>query len=135
MTFVILRASNDYETMVRVAAECLGKMGVLFATNGDAALIEYEKLAPPYFRVVVEPNRVPTARNFPTRSISAPKGSTVEIRFGPDARPEDLAAAGAEARRFLNLLIGELPTKPWAGLGGFLLNNEEKKWKRSFAER
>jgi hypothetical protein len=118
--------------MVRVSEESLRKLQLVFLKNGHEKLTEFEVTRPAYFRVVVEPNHIPKSRNFILLpSITAPKGSTLDIRFDVDADSEEISIATQHAKRFLRLLADSLPSKPWVGLGALESRREENKWKSS----
>ena len=126
-----LRSSIDYDTMVLQTSECLKKLDVEYVTNGHDSITEFEVTQPVYFRLVLEPNKIPKVRSFAIlQSISAPTGSTLEIRFGLDDEPDQVSLASSNVIRFLRLLIASLPKKPWTGLGLMESGNEEKKWKQ-----
>jgi hypothetical protein len=122
----LLKASNDYKTLTNFAEQSLTKLGFSFIKNGTELLTEFE-INDPYFRVVIEPSKVPRMHKFPVYSLAASKGSTVEIRFRLNAQDQELKMATEKARHFIQSLIQDLPVKPWVGLGGFF-NREEKKW-------
>ncbi|MHB1908103.1 MAG: hypothetical protein ACYCQJ_04420 [Nitrososphaerales archaeon] len=130
----LLRSSIDYETMVRETSECLKKLDVEYVTNGHDFITEFEVTQPAYFRLVLEPNKIPKVRSLAImQSISAPTGSTLEIRFGLDDEPDQVSLASSNVIRFLRLLIESLPKKPWMGLGMMESGSEEKKWKQWLA--
>lgn len=130
MVVIFLRASTDFETMVRSSEESLLKLNFQFAKNSSLTVTEFEVAAPVYFRVVVEPNKMPTVKRLLLPSIEAPKGTTIDIRFDIDSEPEDLEIGMKHARRFIQALVNTLPSKPWTGLKG----REEKRWKGLFLE-
>lgn len=123
----MLKASNDYITTVKATEECLRKLELTYVKNGNDKLAEFE-IGERFFRIVVEPSKMPQVHNFPVRSLSLPKGSTIEIRFDIDLGEGDLRIATEQAKLFVEKLINELPVKPWNGLGGFL-NREERNWR------
>ncbi len=129
MSFAFLKASTDYPTMVRTSEEALKQLCLLFVKNGHQTLTEYEVTRPAYFRIVIEPNKIPKSRNLFMPSISAPKGSTLDVRFGLDSDNEEAHQAAENAKEFLRLLVNSLPSKPWIGLGTLESGREEKRWK------
>jgi hypothetical protein len=132
LQFPLLKASTDYNTLVSASEESLRKMEVEFIKNGHQTLTEFETTGPAYFRIVIEPNKLPKSRNFFIPSISPPKGSTLDIHFQLDGTDEDFSEATQLVKGFIRLLVDSLPAKPWSGLGTFESGREEKKWKSSF---
>ncbi len=130
---MFLKASADYDQVVNSAEACLSKLYFEFQRNGKADLAEFEIIHPAYFRIVIEPDKMPKTRNLLMPSISPPKGSTIEIRFGLDDTGQ--TEASKLARYFLRELIKTLPEKPWNGLGSRESAKEEKRWKEQIEER
>ncbi|MGA2875300.1 MAG: hypothetical protein ABSE82_07150 [Nitrososphaerales archaeon] len=126
---MFLKASADYNNMVTLAERCLRDLLFVFQRSGTVQLSEFEIIRPAYFRVVIEPNRIPKTWNFLLPSITAPKGSTIEIRFGTDSTPEEATKASENVREFLRALTKALPEEPWKGLHSRESAREEKRWK------
>lgn len=127
--FTFLRASTDYKTLVKAADESLRSLGLSFTRNGHETVTEFEISSPAYFRIVIEPSRMPKSQNLLIPTITPPKGSTVDIRFDLDSSEDELLVATKQARSFVSLLADSLPTKPWTGLGTLASRREEKNWK------
>jgi hypothetical protein len=127
--FTLLRASTDYKTLVKAVDESLQALELSFTRNGHETVTEFEIASPAYFRIVIEPNRMPKSQNLLIPTITPPKGSTLDIRFDLDSNEDELKIATEQARSFVNLLVDSLPTKPWIGLGTLASRREEKNWK------
>lgn len=120
--------------MVQTSEESLRMLKFQFAKNGHKSLVEFEVTSPTYFRIVVEPNKIPKARNFFLPSIESPKGTTIDIRFDLDSDEKDTAIALLYARQFITILAEKLPKKPWSGLDRLDIGREERRWKELFSE-
>ncbi len=117
--------------MVHAAEEALERLEFEFIRNGTDILAEFEIMRPTYFRIVVEPNKMPKVRNVLfIPSISAGSGSTIDIRFHTDSEMlgADVSEASINIRRFLKLVVDSLPKKPWNGLERNW-GQEEKRWR------
>jgi hypothetical protein len=126
---VLLRASNEYGIVVRVSESCLRSLGMDYIRNSSESAVEFEITSPTYFRIVIEPNRVPEVDRLLFRSISSPKGATIEVRYESGADPPICESCKDYSRDFLRALVEALPEKPWTGIDGLLSHREEKKWK------
>jgi hypothetical protein len=125
-----LRASVDFETMVDATHKSLKELEFEFFKNGTEEVAEFEITRPSYFRIVVEPNKIPKVRNIILPSISAPTGSTIDIRFDVDADrfSNEFSDSSANVRLFLRSLLKYLPYEPWRGLERNW-GQEEKRWR------
>lgn len=124
-----LKASTDYRNLVSVTEECLSKLDFEYRRNGTSSLAEFEIVTPAYFRVVIEPNKIPKTRNLLIPSIGSATGSTIEISLGLDPSAEEEVHASEISREFLRSLAESLPIKPWKGLDLRESFREEKRWK------
>jgi hypothetical protein len=126
---MLLRASTEFDEIVRTAESCLMELKFEFQRNGTALLAEFEIVHPVYFRVVVEPNKIPKTWNLIIPMITAPKGTTVEIRYDLDSTPEEIERSTIKVKQFLRELTKALPVEPWKGLGSRESSREEKRWR------
>lgn len=123
-----LKASAEFGNIIVLAENCLRDLQFEFYKNGTQVLAEFEVTHPNYFRAVIEPNKIPKTWNFLMPSITAPKGSTIDIRFGVDSSPEETIEASKRARDFLRALAKALPEEPWKGLPSREYAREKKRW-------
>ncbi|MGI0085521.1 MAG: hypothetical protein ACREBQ_10605, partial [Nitrososphaerales archaeon] len=121
----------DLKTLSEKTEGCLGKLQFQFIRNGTTSLVEYEIVKPCYFRIVIEPRKDLSVHNFLLPSISAKKGSTIDVRFDIDSDYESLKGSMERARLFLRSLVESLPEAPWKGLGIRDRGNEERRWKEA----
>jgi hypothetical protein len=126
---MLLKASAEYDQTVSTAESCLQELGFDFQRNGTDLLAEFEIVRPAYFRVVIEPNKVPKTWNLIIPMITPPKGTTIDIRFDLDSTPADVEESSVKVREFLRKLSKALPAEPWKGLGSRESNREEKRWR------
>ena len=129
-----LRASTDFDTLSRASEIALRKLSFDFICNGHESLTEFEVSLPAYFRVVIEPNKIPRTRALFIPSIEPPLGSTIDIRFDIDSDEEGYLLALQHARMFIHTLLSSLDRKPWEGLKGSEAGREEKRWKELLDE-
>ena len=125
---MFLKTSSEYEELVAASERCLKELPLVFQKNGTDRVSEFEIVHPVYFRILIEPNKVPKTRNLLMPSISPPVGSTIEITYGLESDPEDQIKASESARVFLRSLTKAMP-EPWRGLSGGESAKEEKRWK------
>jgi hypothetical protein len=126
---MLLKASVEYNEVVALAENCLKELQFVFQRNGTSQLTEFEIVHRVYFRVVIEPNKIPKTWNLLMPSITSPEGCTIDIRFGTDSNLEEVSEASESARMFLRALAKALPVEPWKGLGSRESAREEKRWK------
>jgi hypothetical protein len=126
---MLLKASTEYEEIVRAAESSLRELKFEFHRNGTAILAEFEIVHPVYFRVVVEPNKIPKTWNLIMPMISAPKGTTLEIRHDLDSTTEEVERSMVWVKQFLTILTKALRVEPWKGLGSRESAREEKRWR------
>lgn len=128
MPIAFLRASTPFDVMVDSSEKSLQKLRYEYVRNGNEKLAEFEITNPAYFRVTVEPNKLPRVRSpILLPGIESPKGTTVDIRLGLDS-DDDPSFAMQLAIRFVQTLIETLPAKPWLGLGRLESGREQKRW-------
>ena len=127
----MLRAATDLRILAEKTERCLSDLHFQFIRNGTASLIEYEIVKPSYFRIVIEPRKDLSAHNFFMPSISAKKGSTIDLRFDIDSDEASVRASMESARIFLRNLVQNLPEQPWKGLGFREKGTEERRWKEA----
>ncbi len=127
----MLRAATDLRTLAEKIERCLSDLHFQFIRNGTASLIEYEIVRPCYFRIVIEPRKDLSVHNFIMPSISAKKGSTIDLRFDIDSDDASIKNSKVSARLFLRSLVESLPEEPWKRLGFREKGAEERRWKEA----
>jgi hypothetical protein len=126
---IFFKSSTDYKTTVAAAEKSLQELEFSYIKNHTDSLTEFEMNSPPYFRIVIEPNRSAKVRNFPMYELTSSKGVLVGIHFGVDDSREEQRMAGNRAKPFVKSLLQNLPTKPWIGMDGIFSHRIESSWK------
>ena len=132
---MLLRASTEFNDLVRATEGSLKKLGMTYTRNGTQSIAEFEVDAQVYFRIVIESRSDPVIHNNPILpSISKAKGCNVDMRFGLDADEEETLEATRAAASVIRELVPMLNKEPWADLGYRESGREKRKWSKFLHE-
>lgn len=115
--------------MVRYVEASLQGLQFQFARNGNKTVAEFEVKTPAYFRIVLRPSPI-SRGSMLIPQFEHSEVTAIQVKFGVDASDDERSVALRQARRFIGVLMDDLPDSSWAGLGLLGSRREKKRWVR-----